>query len=233
LFPLEREGQTGVSVLRGRSAEGRECGRRIQARREILDKSPHGGVPEAVEAEEVHFFGGLLGGPFFDGHAIDGGENAGAIVAEAAVHEDFLPGIVAEEREKLDDLFVGWRIPATNGNVDKAHAHGFGMRALPHDFFAVFAAQIDDGGDAQQFQLRETHFPGLRAAIQDIVDFSGVGNSGDLDFLAVSRLGEGRSGSLRRRLSGSLRKKRKRKKENEGEGGEGAFHIELDATSVA
>jgi hypothetical protein len=38
---------------------------------------------------------------------------------------------------------------------------------------------------------------------------------------------------LRRRLSGSLRKKRKRKKENEGEGGEGAFHIELDATSVA
>ena len=106
-------------------------------------------MPEAVEAEEVHFLGGLLGGPFFDGHAIDGGENAGAIVAEAAVHEDFLPGIVAKEREKLYHLFVAGRIPATDGNVDKAHAHGFDVLALPDDFFAVFAAQIDDGGDAQ------------------------------------------------------------------------------------
>lgn len=114
-----------------------------------MDKSPHGRVPEAVEAEEVHFLGGLLGGPFLDGHAIDGGENTGAIVAEAAVHKDFLPGIVAEEREKLDDLFIGWRIPATDGNIDKAHAHGFGMLALPDDFFAILAAQINNCGDAQ------------------------------------------------------------------------------------
>jgi hypothetical protein len=201
-----------------------------------VDKRFHRGVPEAVEAEEIHFFGGLLGGPFLDGHAIDGGENAGAIVTEAAVHKDFLAGIVAEEREKLDDLFIGGRIPAADRNVDKAHAQGFGVLALPDDFFAILAAQINDGGDAQNLQFREAHFPRLRAAIQDIVDFSGVGNSGDDDFFAMSRLGEGGSGSLRRlrsRLRGSLREKRKRKKEKERERGERAPHKELDARSVA
>jgi hypothetical protein len=73
----------------------------------------------------------------------------------------------------------------------------------------------------------------LRAAIQDIVDFSSVGNSGDVDFLAVSRLGKGGSGSLRNRLRGSLRKEKKRREKNEGERGEEASHMELDATSVA
>ena len=66
-------------------------------------------MPEAVKAEEIHFFQGLIGRPLLHSHAIDGGENAGAVVAEAAVDEDFLPGIVTEEGEELDDLFVGWR----------------------------------------------------------------------------------------------------------------------------
>ena len=114
-----------------------------------MNERPHGGMPKAVEAKEIHFFGGLFGGPLLDGYAIDGGEHAGAIVAEAAVHKDFLPTVVTEEGKKLDDLFVGWRVPAADGNVDKAHAHGFGVLALPRDLFAVLAAQIDDGGDAQ------------------------------------------------------------------------------------
>ena len=206
-----------MSVLRGRSAEGCEGGCGIQASGEIVNKRFHRGVPEAVEAEEIHFFGGLVGGPLLDGHAIDGGENAGAIVAEAAVQEYFLPGIVAEEREKLDHLFVTGRGPATNGNVDEAHAQGFGVLALPDDFFAILAAQIDDGSDAQNFELREAHFTRLRAAIQDIVDFSGVGNSGDVKFFAVSRRGEGRSGGSCRGLRGCLRKKGKRKNKKEGQ----------------
>jgi len=208
---LGRDSRASSSGLRRRSAEGSEGGCGIQASGEIVDKRFHGGVPEAVEAEEIHFLGGLVGGPFLDGHAIDGGENAGAIVAEAAVQEYFLTGIVAEEREKLDDLFVAGRGPATDGNVDEAHAQGFGVLALPDDFFAILAAQIDDGSDAQNFELREAHFTRLRAAIQDIVDFSGVGNSGNDDFFTVSRLREGGSGSLRRSLRGRLRKKRKRK----------------------
>ena len=137
------------SGLRRRSAEwgqGR-CG--IEACGEIVDESLHRGVPEAVEAEEIHFFGGLFGRPLLDGHAIDGGEYSGAIVAEAAMQEDFLSGIVAEERKELDDLCIGGRGPAADGNIDEAHAERFGVLALPQNFFAVFAAQIDDGGDAQ------------------------------------------------------------------------------------
>ena len=107
------------------------------------------------------------------------------------------------------------------------------MLALPDDFLAILAAQIDDGSDAQNFELREAHFTRLRAAIQDIVDFSGVGNSGNDDFFTASRLGEGRSGGGRRSLRGRLRKKRKRKKEKQGESRERALHMELDAKSVA
>ncbi len=105
-------------------------------------------MPYAVEAEEVHFLDGLIRRPFLKGNAIDGDENAGAILAEVAVHEHFLPRIVAEKREKLHDLFVGWGRPAIDGDVDKTHAEGFSVLALPFDFFAVFAAQIDDSGDA-------------------------------------------------------------------------------------
>ena len=186
-------------------------------------------MPEAVETEEIHFFDRLFSGPLFNGHAIDGGENAGAIIAEAAVDEDFLPWIVAEKREKLDDLFVGWRGPATDGNVHKAHTQRFGALALPGDFFAILAAQIDDGGDAQNFQLREAYFSGLCTAIQGLRDFPGIGNSRDVQFLAVGGLQGGRGGGRRWRL----RKKGKRKKEKEGERGARAFHFELDAKIVA
>src|SRR6266851_8856401 len=190
-------------------------------------------MPEAVEAEEIHFVDGLFGGPFLNGHAIEGGENAGAIVAEVAVHEDFLPRIVAEKREKLHDLFVGWRRPAIDGDVDKAQAKGFGALAFPGDFFAILATQIDDGGDAQNFQFREAHFPGLRAAVKGRGDFSSVGNSGDTQFFSVSGQREGGSGGRRGDWRSGLRKKGKRKKEEEGEGAKRAFHIELDAKSVA
>ena len=196
-----------------------------------MDKGFHGGMPEAVEAEEIHFLDGLFCGPFLNGHAIEGSENAGAIVAEVAVHEDFLPRIVAEKREKLHDLFVGWGRPAIDGDVDKAQAKGFGALAFPGDFFAILSAQIDNGGDAQNFQFREAHFPGLRAAVKGLGNFSGVGNPSDVKFFPVSRRreGGGRLGGWRWRL----RQKGERKKEKEGERGAMAFHIELDAKSVA
>ncbi len=217
------------SGLRGSRTERRQGGGRIQARREIVDKSFHRGVPEAVKAEEIHFFQGLISRPLLHSHAVDGGEQAGAIVTEAAVDEDFLPRAVAQEEEKLDHLFIGWRRPAADRNVDKAHAQRFDVLALPKQLFAIFAAQIDDGGDAQYFELRETDFPGLRAAVEEIRDFSSVGNSGDAHFLSVSSLRKGRSRGWCRGLRWRLRKKGKRKKEEEGERAKRAFHIELDA----
>jgi len=156
-----------------------------------VDKSFHRRVPQAVETEEIHFSYGLFRSPFLRNHAKGGDENAGAIVTEMAVHEDFLPRIVVEKREKLHDLFVGWGRPAIYRNVDEAHAERFGTLALPVDFFAVLGAQIDESGDAQDFQLREAHFFGLGAAKQDIRDFPGVRNSGDVEFLSMSSRRDG------------------------------------------
>src|SRR5258708_31070262 len=127
-------------------------------------------MPKAIEAEEVHFLGGLFGGPLLKGHAISSDKNASAIVAKTAVHENLLAGIAAEEGKKLDELLVGWRRPATDGDVYKAHVEGFGGFALLCDFVDPFAAQVDDGGDANVFQLRKARFLGLRAAVDNLVD---------------------------------------------------------------
>ena len=185
-------------------------------------------MPESVETEKIHFLDGLFGGPFFHGHAIRGDENACAIVTETAVHEEFFSRIVAEKKKKLGDLFVAWGRPAIDGDVDKAHAERFNVLAFPGDCLAVLLAQIDYGGDAQDFQLREAHFPGLRAAVEDLCDFSGVRNSINMQFLSVRGLRErwcGRSGvGLRRKQDGH---------EKKSEYDRQAFHNGLDASSVA
>ena len=135
------QGKTGFwSLWGGRGAERCESGGGVEAGGKAADEGDHGGMPKAVEAEEIHFSYGLLSRPFLRGYAISGDENAGAIFTEAAVHEDFLSRIIVEKREKLGDLFVGWGGPSTNGDVDEAHAQRFGALTLPSDFFAVLAA---------------------------------------------------------------------------------------------
>jgi len=108
-------------------------------------------VPETVKAEEIHFVHGLLRGPAFVGHAIGGDENACAIVAEAAVDKDFFFWMVAKDFEKLRDLLVAGRRPAADGNIDEADAERLGLLAFPRNFARIFAAQVDDGGDAKIF----------------------------------------------------------------------------------
>jgi len=145
-------------------------------------------MPEAVETEEVHFFQGLLGGPFFDGHAIGGHEDAGAVVAVAAMHENLLVGVLAEVGKKLQDLFVGRRGPSADGDIDETHAQGLGLAALPENFFAVFATEVDNGSDAEFFKFGEALRTGLRTAVEMIVNFSTIGNGGDVKFFSVSRM---------------------------------------------
>ena len=209
--------------------KGSEGGGRLHALGEIANERFHRGMPKAIEAEEVHFLGGLFGGPLLKGHAINGDKNTGAIVAETAMHENLLPWIAAEQGEKLDELFVGWRRPATDGDVYKAHAEGFGGFALPCDFVETFAAQVDDGGDAQLFQLRKARFLGLRAAVEDFGNFSRVGNSGEVEFCSVSGPQDGRGGGWRC----VLRKKGRRENEKEKKKFWRALHNKLDAGSVA
>ena len=173
-------------------------------RRKIVNEEFHRRVPESVEAEEVHFFQGLFRGPFFDGHAVSGDKHAGTIIAEAAVHEYFLLRIIAEHGEKLRDLIVGRRSPATDGNMDEAYSERFSLPALPYNFPSVFAAQIDDCSNPQLLQFRKAALMWLRATIQRIVDLAGIRNSRELQFFAECPS----FGWRRRRTCLRLRKKR-------------------------
>jgi hypothetical protein len=209
-------------MLGWRSAEGGQGGGGVQAGRETADKSDHGGMPEAVEAEEVHFFQGLLRGPLFDGHAIGGHEDAGAVVAIAAMHEDFLARVVAEVGKELQDLFVGGRGPSADGDIQETHTQGFGLAALPEDSFAIFAAEVDDGSDAEFFELREALGPRLSAAEEMIVDPAAIGDVGEVKLFSVGRMHFRRCG--RRRMF--LRRKRAWQEgaSSEGEKEESATH---------
>ena len=172
---------------RSQRAERGEGWGGVQVRRELANEGFHGGMPKAVEAKKIHLLQGLLGGPFFEGHAIGGNEDAGAIIAEAAMHENFLFGVIVEEREKLNDLLIRWRGPSTDRNMDETHAQGFGLPALPDDFLGILAAKIDNGGDAKFFEFGQALRSGLRAAIEMVIDSAAVGNGGYAKFLSVGR----------------------------------------------
>ena len=148
-----RAGWSGRRLGRGES--GFEGGIGLQASRESADESDHGGMPKATEAKGVHLREGLLGGPVLKGDAIGSDEDAGAVFAEFAMDKDFLRRGFAEEREEFREL-CGSRIgEAADGNVHKAQTEGF--RAVPFLFAGLrrFAAEVDDGGDAESLELRK------------------------------------------------------------------------------
>ena len=145
--------EAGGSVLRRKSAERGEGWGGIQVRREPANEGFHGGMPKAVEAKKIHLLQGLFGGPFFEGHAIGGNEDAGAIIAEAAVHKFFSFGVIVEKREELNHLLIRWGRPSTDRNMDETHAQGLGLPAFPDDFLGILAAKIDNGGDAKLFEF--------------------------------------------------------------------------------
>jgi hypothetical protein len=120
-----------------------------------VDEGNHGGVPNTVEAEEVHLMKGLLGGPLFKGHAIGGHEDSGAVFAEMAMDENFLRGVLTKERQELEHLLVGGGGPAANGDADETHAQGLDLLAFPLDFGGIFEAEIDDGVDAEFLELEK------------------------------------------------------------------------------
>lgn len=100
-----------------------------------------------------------------EGDAIRGDEDAGAIFAEAAVHEDLFVGFAAKDGKELRDLLVAGSGPAADGKMNEADSKGFRLLAFPINFVRILAAEIDDGGDAQFLELLQTLRVGLRAAI--------------------------------------------------------------------
>src|SRR5713226_4971558 len=181
-------------------------------------------MPETMEAEEVHLVKGLIGRQFLNGHAISGDKNAGAIVAETAVHENLLFGVVAEKRKELNDLLIRGRRPSADWDVHETNAQGFQFFALPVDFLRIFTAQVHDGGDSQFFQLIQALFSGLGAAIEMVVDFAGVGKARDIELLAISGVHDRRRGRLRIGLRSDT--SREERQASQGETQKIAFHKE-------
>jgi len=203
------------SVLRSQSADGVEGGGGVQVRAELINESFHGGMPKSVETKKIHLVQGLLGEPFLEGHTIGGNEDAGAIIAEAAVHKNLFFRIIVEEREKLNHLFIRGRGPSTDGDLHETHAQGLGLLAFPGNLCGVFTAKIDNGGDAEFFEFGQTLRSGLRAAIKMVIDSAGVGDAGDAKFVSVCRTHRGGRKSLRMVLSGKRKRPKRRKNQEE------------------
>ena len=215
--------EAGGSVLRRKSAERGEGWGGVQVRREFANEGFHGGMPKTVEAEKIHLLQGLLGGPFFEGHAIGGDEDAGAIIAEAAVHENLFFGIIVEEGKELNHLLIRWRRPSTDRNMHETQAQGVGLPAFPGDRVRIFSAKVDHGGDAQFLEFGQALRSGLRAAIKMVIDSAGVGNARDAKFLSVSGTHDGRRNRLRMGLCGKRTRQEKGTNESEKKGI--AFHF--------
>src|SRR5580658_2175626 len=96
--------------------------RGVQSRRKILHESSHRGMPAAVVPEEIHLFQCLIRGEFFESHAVAGHKNASAIIAEAAVHKNFLLRRVAKNRQKLRHLFVRRGRPTRNWDMNEVNS---------------------------------------------------------------------------------------------------------------
>lgn len=215
-------------LLRQSSTEWSESRGGVQASGKITNERNHCGVPEAVEAEEIHLMHSLFHGPLFKGHAVGGHEDAGAILAETAVDENFLRGVLMEEREELKNLLVGGSGPLADGDADETHAHGLDLLAFPLDFGGILEAQIDDGVDAEFLEFDEALGFRLRAAVKMFVDLAAIGDIGDAKFFSVGGMHFGRSRST---LRGKRAREENERKEREGK--HKAFHSGLDAWSVA
>jgi len=160
----------------------------------------------------------LLGGPFVDGHAIGGDEHAGAIIAEAAVHENFFFGVIVKEGKELNHLLIRWRGPSIDRNKDETHAQGVGLLAFPGDRVGIFTAKIDNGGDAEFLEFGQALRSGLRAAIKMVIDSAGVGNAGDGKFVSICRMHHGGRKRLRMGLCGKRTRQERGTNENEKKG---------------
>jgi len=85
----------------------------------------------------------------FERDAIRGDENAGAILAKFAMNKNLLERRLAQKSEIFSKLLGGrWREPADR-NRNKMNAERFRFLAFAFAQMRRFAAQIDNGSDAE------------------------------------------------------------------------------------
>lgn len=177
-------------------------------------------MPEAVVAKEIHLLQDLFHRPLFIRDTIGGDEDAGAVLAETAMEENFLCRILTEEREELNHLLIRGCGPLIDGDMDETHAQGRNLLPLPEDFCGIFEAKVDHGVDAEFLEFSQTLWPGLRAAVEMIIDSAAVGEREDVKFFSVG----GTHFGGRRRITLCGERTRQERGANETEKKERVFH---------
>jgi hypothetical protein len=176
-----------LSLGRRDPAKRSKRGRFGKARREVANVRFHRRMPEPFEMKKVHLFQSALRGPVLKCNAIGGDEYAGTIVAQPTMHVHFFFRLLLKKREELNEFLVLGRRPAAGTNVYKAHTLRFRALSLRSDRALPLAAKIDDGGDADFFQLLDALLVGLRAAVEKLVDLAHVRDTTQLDFFGKGR----------------------------------------------
>ncbi len=140
-------------------------------------------MPMVMKTKYVHLFDGLLHRPMILRDAIGGDHHAGAVAPKPTVDENPPSVNVPNKRKKLRDLLIGWRRPATYGNVNETKTEGFRTFALRNDIKP--AAEIDNSSEAKLLELNEARRAGLRASKKYFADLSSVRNARDGNFPCV------------------------------------------------
>lgn len=146
--------------------------------REVLFEVCDAGADEGVNADEselAHLLHGFVGGPAFVGHAVGRNGHTGAVVAEAAVHEDFLAGIFCDHFQKSNERAVvgKWAMPR-DGDILHAELGDRGLFAL-----VGAAAHVDDDGDSHLLEAFESSGARVASAVKMGRDFAEVWDAGN------------------------------------------------------
>ncbi len=171
------------------------------------------GCQSSVESEVVHFFQSLIRRQFFKGHAVAGNKNAGAVVAVVAVHENFFLRIVAENEKEIARPVRSLEETTRSPGCERSECPMIPLFFLPSRIFA--------GSSPRRFTIVVTPsffsssnpaISGLRAAVQMIIDLSGIRDTGDAKFFAVRGVHRGRRGWLHLLLRGEPRSEERKAK---------------------
>src|SRR5580658_7993336 len=128
-----------------------------------------------MEVKESHLVICLVGGPMLLRHPVCSDHDTRAIVAEIAVHEYFLFGIVANQFQKGSHLVVGRAKEGASGKTDVTHSESLDDNSLGR--LRLCVPQINNDADAEISQLLISEVTGLRAAIQHVADLACIGNT--------------------------------------------------------
>src|SRR5579859_781710 len=97
---------------------------------------------------------------------------------------------------------------------------------FPVRFFFVLAAEVNNCGDTELFELQQARISWLSAAVQAIINFSGIGDTGNPQLFSIRGAHDGWPGGLRLRREW----RRKSKDKHQREKGKKAIHVGLDAS---